>query len=91
MGQGSQVWARGSTFRVKDKDGIEGPKSSLKMLIFPNNFDLCDYTSEHSTHEKERNYHESTKNGKHEKSVSNWDGFIACDACMCRSSGNHPQ
>jgi hypothetical protein len=24
-------------FRVKDKNGIEGPKSSLKMLIFPNN------------------------------------------------------
>ncbi len=24
-------------FRVKDKVGIEDPKSSLKMLIFPNN------------------------------------------------------
>ncbi|OEU52288.1 MAG: hypothetical protein BA861_03850 [Desulfobacterales bacterium S3730MH5] len=31
----SQV--QGSTFRVKDKDGIEGPKSSLTMLISPNN------------------------------------------------------
>jgi len=37
MGQGSQVWARGSTFRVKDKDGIEDPKFSIKMLIFQNN------------------------------------------------------
>ncbi len=24
-------------FRVKDKDGIEDPKPSLKTLIFPNN------------------------------------------------------
>ncbi len=32
---GSQV--QGSTFRVKDKEGIEDPKSSLKMLIFPSN------------------------------------------------------
>jgi len=32
-GTGSQVWARGSTFKVKDKNGIENPKSSLKMLI----------------------------------------------------------
>jgi hypothetical protein len=31
----SQV--QGSTFRVKDKEGIEYPKSSLKMLISPNN------------------------------------------------------
>ena len=31
----SQV--QGSTFRVKDKEGIKDPKSSLKMLIFPNN------------------------------------------------------
>jgi hypothetical protein len=29
----SQV--QGSTFRVKDKEGIEDPKSPLKMLIFP--------------------------------------------------------
>jgi len=28
-------------FRVKDKESIEGPKSSLKMLIFPNNCALC--------------------------------------------------
>ena len=26
-----------STFRVKDKEGIEDPKSSLKMLIYPSN------------------------------------------------------
>ena len=26
-----------SGFRVKDKEGIEYPKSSLKMLIFPSN------------------------------------------------------
>jgi len=31
----SQV--QGSTLRVKDKEGIEDPKSSLKMLIFPSN------------------------------------------------------
>jgi len=31
----SQV--QGSTFRVKDKEGIEGPKSSLQMFIFPSN------------------------------------------------------
>ena len=31
----SQV--QGSTFRVKDKEGIKDPKSSLKMLISPNN------------------------------------------------------
>jgi hypothetical protein len=30
----SQV--QGSTFRVKDKQGINDPKPSLKMLIFPN-------------------------------------------------------
>ncbi len=28
---------QGSTFRVKDKDGIEDPKASLKMLISSNN------------------------------------------------------
>ena len=31
----SQV--QGSTFRVKDKGGIEDPKSSLQMFIFPSN------------------------------------------------------
>ncbi len=31
----SQV--QGSTFRVKDKEGIKDPKSSLKVLIFPSN------------------------------------------------------
>jgi hypothetical protein len=28
---------QGSTFRVKDIEGIKDPKSSFKMLIFPNN------------------------------------------------------
>jgi hypothetical protein len=28
----------GSTFRVKDKEGIEDLKASLKRLIFPSNF-----------------------------------------------------
>ena len=36
----SQV--HGSTFRVKDKEGIEDPKSSFKMLIFPSN---CQFSS----------------------------------------------
>jgi hypothetical protein len=31
----SQV--QGSTFKVKGKEGIEDPKSSLKVLISPNN------------------------------------------------------
>jgi len=29
-------------FRVKEKEGIEDPKSSSKMLIFPNN---CQFSS----------------------------------------------
>jgi len=33
LGKRSQV--QGSTFMVKDKEGIEDPKSSVKMLIFP--------------------------------------------------------
>jgi len=28
------VWARGSTFRVKNKEGIKDQKSASKMLIF---------------------------------------------------------
>jgi len=28
---------QGSTFRVKDKEGIKDRKSSLKMLVLPNN------------------------------------------------------
>jgi hypothetical protein len=28
---------QGSTFKVKDKDGIEDPKFSIKTLIFQNN------------------------------------------------------
>ncbi len=34
---GNRSQVQGSTFRVKDKEGIKDPKSSLKMLIFPNN------------------------------------------------------
>jgi hypothetical protein len=33
---------RGSTFRVKDKEGIKDPKFSLKMLNFPNT-DIVDW------------------------------------------------
>ena len=40
FGNRSQV--QGSTFRVEDKEGIQDPKSSLKMLIFPNN---CQFSS----------------------------------------------
>jgi hypothetical protein len=39
---GNRSQVQGSTFRVKDKEGIKDPKSSLKMLIFPNN---CQYGS----------------------------------------------
>ena len=35
--KGNRSRVQGSTFRVKDKDGIEDLKSSSKMLIFPNN------------------------------------------------------
>jgi len=34
----SQV--QGSTFKVKDKEGIEDPKSSLKIFISPSNCQL---------------------------------------------------
>ena len=37
MGICNRSQVQGSTFRVKDKDGIEDPKSSSKMLISPNN------------------------------------------------------
>ena len=37
-----------------------------------NFFDLCGYTSDCATHEKEKNYHESTKYRKHEREVSGW-------------------
>ena len=37
MKKGNHSQVQGSTFRVKAKDGIEIPKSSLKMLISPNN------------------------------------------------------
>jgi hypothetical protein len=32
------IFDRGSTFRVKDKDGIKDPRFSIKMLIFQNNY-----------------------------------------------------
>jgi hypothetical protein len=35
IGNRSQV--QGSTFRVKDKNGIEDPKLSIRMFIFQNN------------------------------------------------------
>jgi len=42
----SQV--QGSTFRVKNKESIENPKPSLKMLIFPNNcqfgYKFCNFS-----------------------------------------------
>ena len=34
---GNRSQVQGSTFRVKEKEGIEGPKASLKRLIFPSN------------------------------------------------------
>jgi hypothetical protein len=37
LNKGNRSQVQGSTFRVKDKEGIKDPKSSLKMLIFPNN------------------------------------------------------
>jgi hypothetical protein len=39
---GNRSKVQGSTFRVKDKEGIEDPKSSLKMLISPSN---CQFSS----------------------------------------------
>jgi hypothetical protein len=38
---------------------------------FSKDFDLCGYTSDCATHEKEKDYHESTKYRKHEKNISN--------------------
>jgi hypothetical protein len=35
--KGNRSQVHGSTFRVKDKEDIEDPKSSSKMLIFPSN------------------------------------------------------
>jgi hypothetical protein len=37
IGRRNRSQVQGSTFRVKDKEGIKDPKSSLKMLIFLNN------------------------------------------------------
>jgi len=39
---GNRSQVQGSTFRVKDKEGIEDPESSSKMLIFPSN---CQFSS----------------------------------------------
>jgi hypothetical protein len=46
-GPGGKKWSNrsqvhGSTFRVKDKEGIEDLKASLKRLIFPSN---CEFGS----------------------------------------------
>jgi dTDP-4-amino-4,6-dideoxygalactose transaminase len=35
-------------------------------------FDLCGYTSDCATHEKEKNYHENTKGRKHERNRTYW-------------------
>jgi hypothetical protein len=37
MRRSNRSQVQGSTFRVKDKEGIKDPKFLLKMLIFPNN------------------------------------------------------
>jgi len=37
MAKRNRSQVQGSTFRVKDKDGIEDPRFSTKMLIFQNN------------------------------------------------------
>jgi len=39
----------------------------LEKSRCPDFFDLCGYTSDCATHEKEKNYHESTEGRKHEK------------------------
>jgi len=36
----NRLQVQDSAFRVKDKDGIEGPKFSIKMLIFQN---ICQF------------------------------------------------
>jgi hypothetical protein len=38
--KGNRSQVPGSTFRVKGKEGIEDPKFSLKVLIFPSNCQL---------------------------------------------------
>ena len=43
------------------------------------NFDLYGYTSDCATHEKEKNYHESTKYRKHEGEVSGWTNEMPKD------------
>jgi hypothetical protein len=37
LGKRNRLQVQGSTFWVKDNEGIKDQKSSLKMLIFPNN------------------------------------------------------
>jgi len=44
-----------------------------------NFFDLCGYTSDCATHEKEKNYHESMKYRKHEREVSGWTNELLKD------------
>jgi hypothetical protein len=42
--------------------GLSG--GGITQNFFEKNFDLCGYTSEHSTHEKEKNYHASSQGEK---------------------------
>jgi len=44
-----------------------------------NFFDLCGYTLDCATHEKEKDYHESTKYRKHERKVSGWTNELLKD------------
>jgi len=37
MAKRNRSQVQGSTFKVKDKEGIEEPRFSIKMLIFQNN------------------------------------------------------
>ncbi|OEU50882.1 MAG: hypothetical protein BA872_06070 [Desulfobacterales bacterium C00003060] len=43
------------------KNGMNAIRKYHMTKWFLKNFELCGYTSEHSTHEKEKNYHESTE------------------------------
>ena len=50
--KGNRSQVQGSTFRVKDKEGIEDLKSSLEMLIFPSNYQFVHFSksSKSSSH-----------------------------------------
>jgi hypothetical protein len=55
-------------YRIKRIDFLPDLMPGLKAS---NNIGLCGYTSDCATHEKGKNYHESTKVRKHEKNISN--------------------